>query len=175
MKILMVHNCYLLPGGEDEVVRAEKKMLESFGHQVVMYERSNEELKRLSILDKLSYSLKDIYWSHQSYSKIRKLIKEHRPQVSHIHNTFYAISPSVYQACNDERVPVVQTLHNYRFLCPIATFYRDGRVCEDCLTQGRKAAVKNRCWNRSYILSAILKNIVDEFYKREIVPTRTKD
>jgi glycosyltransferase involved in cell wall biosynthesis len=51
----------------------------------------------------------------------------------HVHNTFPLISPAAYYAASAENVPVVQTLHNYRFFCPAATLYRDGSVCESCL------------------------------------------
>src|SRR5581483_7006330 len=72
-------------------------------------------------------------WSRPAYRVLRELLRAHRPAVAHFHNTFPLISPAAYYACRAERVPVVQTLHNFRLLCPNALFFRDGRVCEDCL------------------------------------------
>ncbi len=72
-------------------------------------------------------------WSHKSAAELRAIIQRETPDVAHFHNTFPLISPSAYYACVDEKVPVVQTLHNYRLLCPSAVLFRDGHVCEDCL------------------------------------------
>ncbi len=174
MKILLIHNLYLQPGGEDEVVKTEKKMLEQFGHKVILYERYNKEIEAYNVFQKIKFTLTDIYWSKVSYKAIRKIIQKEKPDIAHIHNTFSVISPSVYQACHDENIPIVQTLHNYRFLCPIAIFYRSGKVCTDCLSTGRKAAVINRCWKNSYFMSFVLKRIIDKFYAKEIV-TKTID
>ncbi len=66
-------------------------------------------------------------------------MQRERPDIVHVHNTFPVISPAVYYAANEEGIPVVQTLHNYRMLCPAATLFRDGHVCEDCL--GKRSAL----------------------------------
>lgn len=168
MKILLIHNRYLEPGGEDEVVLAEKRMLEHFGHSVVFYERENREIKQLGFLAKIRFLFKDIYDSKRTYNEVRSLVQREKPDIAHVHNTFFMISPAVYDACRDEGVAVVQTLHNYRLLCPVGTFYRQGRICEDCLKVGRKAAVLNRCRKESYFQSLILKGIVDRLHAQKV-------
>lgn len=169
MKILIIHNYYLQPGGEDQVIEAERAMLEHFGHRVVYYSRSNSEISSWHSLQKARFALKDIYWSKKTYLEIRQLIKKEKPDLAHIHNTFVTISPSAYSACYDENIPIVQTLHNYRLLCPTAVFYRNGEICEKCLENGRKAAVINRCWKNSFFLSYVLKKIVDKFLERGFI------
>jgi glycosyltransferase involved in cell wall biosynthesis len=77
--------------------------------------------------------VKATLWNQAVYRELRALIRRERPQVAHFHNTFPLISPAAYYAARAEGVPVVQTLHNYRLLCPNALFFREGRVCEDCL------------------------------------------
>jgi glycosyltransferase involved in cell wall biosynthesis len=72
-------------------------------------------------------------WNRAAYRDLRDLIRRERPHVAHFHNTFPLISPAAYHAARAEGLPVVQTLHNYRLLCPNALFYRDNRVCEDCM------------------------------------------
>lgn len=57
-------------------------------------------------------------------------------EVVHVHNTLNLVSPAVYYAAKAMKVPVVQTIHNFRLLCPGATFYRDGHICEDCVEHG---------------------------------------
>lgn len=54
-----------------------------------------------------------------------------------------------YYAARSMKVPVVQTVHNFRLLCPGATFYRDGHICEDCVKNGLKCAVKYSCYRGS--------------------------
>lgn len=169
MNVLIIHNRYVYPGGEDEVVRAEQDILRRFGHDVVVYERHNDEISAMDAGRKARFLLKDVYWSQKTYHELRGLIRRHRPDVAHIHNTFYMVSPSVYQACSDSRLPVVQTLHNYRFLCPVATFYRRGNICHECLTQGRKAAVHHRCWDNSVIKTFFLTRLLDVYAEKDVV------
>jgi glycosyltransferase involved in cell wall biosynthesis len=132
MKILVVHNAYQQHGGEDIVVAAEPALLRDRGHEVISYRRSNDELKGRKGIGALGMAA-DTVWSFSSRTALREILENERPDVAHFHNTFPLISPSVYYACAEAGVPVVQTLHNYRLLCPGATFLRDGKVCEECL------------------------------------------
>jgi glycosyltransferase involved in cell wall biosynthesis len=127
--ILLVHNFYQEPGGEDEVFRAESDLLESRGHHVVRYTAHNDQLRQMGALKSAQATL----WNGAVYRELRRLIREVRPSVMHVHNTFPLVSPAAYYAAHAEKVPVVQTLHNYRLMCPSARFFRSGRVCEDCV------------------------------------------
>ena len=53
-------------------------------------------------------------------------------------------------------VPVVQTLHNYRLLCPAATFYRDGGPCEECVTHSLLRSVRHACYRDSRVMSGAI-------------------
>ena len=149
-KILIVHNYYQKPGGEDTVVKNEKRLLEEHGHEVKLYTRNNNELKEMSGIRKLLFPFL-IVFNCRTYREIRKLIKEKRIDIVHVHNTLSLISPSVYYAAKSRRVPVVQTIHNFRLLCPGAVFYREGHICEDCLKHGLGCAVKNGCYRGSRV------------------------
>ena len=70
-----------------------------------------------------------------------------------VHNTLSLISPSVYYAAFACRKPVVQTIHNFRLLCPAATFLREGKVCEDCVEKGLGCAVRYGCYRESRLQS----------------------
>jgi len=169
MNILIIHNSYQMHGGEDEVVRTETSMLERCGHKVTLFERCNADINRLSMVSKIQFVLQDILWSKRTYDNIKEVIKTKRPDLVHVHNTFFVVSPSVYAACYEEGVPIVQTLHNFRFLCPIGTFYRNGRVCEDCLRWGKKAVVFNRCWRNSLFFSFNLYRVIKKVEKGSIL------
>lgn len=146
--ILIVHNYYQIPGGEDTVVANEKQMLEDHGHKVVLYSRNNSELKEMSTLQKLMLPFTTVF-NPRTYRDIKHLIKTEKIDIVHVHNTLNLISPAVYYAARVMGVPVVQTIHNFRLLCPGATFYRDGHICEDCVSKGLMCSVKHRCYRNS--------------------------
>lgn len=146
--ILIVHNYYQIPGGEDTVVANEKKMLEKHGHKVILYSRNNAELKQMSKIRILFLPFTTVF-NLRTYQEIKKHIRRENIDLVHVHNTLNLISPAVYYAARSMKVPVVQTVHNFRLLCPGATFYRDGHICEDCVKNGLKCAVKYSCYRGS--------------------------
>lgn len=154
-KILMIHNFYQIGGGEHTVFENEVKMLRENGHEVLTYTRSNDELKSSKL--KLLLSPLSTIWSFKSYVEVRKLIKQNQIDVVHCHNTFPLISPSVYYAARSLKVPVIQTIHNFRFLCPNGTFYREGHICEECKKhQSFKTAWKHGCYRNSRLQTAVV-------------------
>lgn len=153
-KILIVHNFYKIPGGEDTVVANEKKLLEDNGHEVILYTRNNHELDHLSFFQKLLLPFKAVF-NRRTYHDIKKIIKEHNIDIVHVHNTLSIISPSVYYAAIKCEVPVVQTVHNFRLICPAATLYRDGHICEDCLHNGLHCAIMHKCYRHSRLQTLI--------------------
>ena len=132
VKILVVHNEYQQRGGEDAVVEAETQLLAENGHTVVRYMRKNKELQDRPGLLSLKTGIETV-WASRSYREVTSVLAKEKPDAAHFHNTQPLISPAAYYACAEARVPVVQTLHNYRLLCPSATLMREGEVCEACL------------------------------------------
>ena len=153
-RILLVHNYYKIPGGEDTVVNNEKCLLEENGHCVFLYTRSNKEMEDISALQKLFLPFSSIF-SLRTYKEIRKFIQKENIDLVHVHNTLTLISPSVYYAAFSCGVPVVQTMHNFRLLCPAATFVRNGRICEDCVDQGLGCAVRYGCYRDSRVQTLV--------------------
>lgn len=150
----MVHNYYQLSGGEDTVVSNEKKMLEDNGHEVVLYTRHNAEIKSMKLFKKVMLPFMSIF-NLKTYLDIKRIIVNEKIDIVHIHNTLHLISPAVYYAAVKCGVPVVQTVHNFRFLCPGAMLYRDGHICEDCISKGLVCALKNKCYRNSAIQTFI--------------------
>lgn len=169
MRILCLHNRYLYPGGEDAVFEAETALLRQKGHEVIVYEDTNQSIEHLPPLSKALFLAGDFFFNRSHYRRLKALIQERRPHIAHVHNTFYVLSPSIYQTCFEARVPVVQTLHNYRLLCPAATFFRDGQVCTECLTHGRGRAIVHRCFKGSLAAGLMLNRLIDGYYRRGIV------
>jgi len=150
MRILSVHNKYQIRGGEDESRESEERLLRDRGHQVEVYEESNDHLAAIGAAQ---VAIKTV-WSSEAYEIVRQRLKTTKHDLIHVQNFFPLISPSVYYAARAEGVPVVQTLRNYRLLCPNALFFRDGQVCEDCL--GKPVpypGVLHGCYRESRIAS----------------------
>lgn len=157
--VLMVHNFYQIGGGEHTVFNNEVELLQKNGHKVITYTRDNKEINS-SILKKILLPITTV-WSSRTYREIKKIIKKENIDIVHCHNTFPLISPSVYYAARKMNVPVVQTIHNFRFLCPKALFYRNGKVCEDCLISNNfKPAVKNNCYRDSKLQTIVITSML---------------
>src|SRR6266576_537646 len=148
MKIILVHNHYQRPGGEDVVFEQEHQLLVRTGHKVVTYCRSNWEVESYSGVKRLALAQRSI-WSGDTWRDFGELLRRESPDLVHIHNTQQMISPSIYDACREADVPVVQTLHNYRLLCSAGTFFRDGRICEECVDHGLWRGVLHACYRNS--------------------------
>jgi glycosyltransferase involved in cell wall biosynthesis len=153
MKILAVHNRYQRPGGEDQVFVDETALLEARNHRVLRYEVHNDQVERVNRLT----LAKDTVWNTSAYRELGALIRRERPDVVHFHNTLPLVSPAGYYAARAEGVPVIQTLHNYRLLCPVALFFRDGRVCEDCMGKAVPwPGVVHKCYRGSRAASGVI-------------------
>ncbi|WP_428425501.1 glycosyltransferase family 4 protein [Methylibium sp.] len=151
MRILLVHNRYSIRGGEDAVFDQECDLLRSNGHEVIEYTKDNRQIDNASLVKLAANSV----WASDSYSEVARLIERSKPDVVHVHNTLPQVSPSVYYAAARHAVPVVQTLHNYRLLCPNGLLLRDSAVCEECV--GRTIAwpaIRYKCYRESRPASA---------------------
>ena len=150
MKVLLVHNFYrsITPGGEDNVFRQEREMLRAAGIEVVCYTKSNDDVNEGDKLQVLRTAA-SMPWSERTYAELGDLVRREKPTLAHFHNTFPLITPSAYAACKDNGVPVVQTLHNYRFICCAGTFFREGKVCEICTAGKPWAGIQHRCYRGS--------------------------
>lgn len=152
MKIIIVHNRYKQPGGEDVVFEQERDLLERAGHKVLVYCRSNKDVDSYPGLTRLVL-LKKAIWSEDTYKDFGDMLRREKPDVVHVHNIWVLISPSIYGACKDAGVPVVQTFHNYRLMCPAGTFFRDGKTCEECLNHGQWRSVLHGCYRDSRVMT----------------------
>ncbi len=133
MKILVVHDFYssISPSGENGVVLAEIKLLKSRGHKVELFARANDGLRVMGtrglILGGLSTP-----WNPWAASALQEKVRDFRPDVVHVHNTFPLLSSAVFHAIGKSAARVL-TLHNFRLFCPNAIPLRDGGICTECL------------------------------------------
>jgi glycosyltransferase involved in cell wall biosynthesis len=148
MRVLQVHAGYRHPAGEDTVVTNEAELLRSAGHEVLTWSAAESTVSRVVALP-LSP------WNPITARQVRAVVAEFRPDVAHIHNTWYSLSPSVIAAIHDAGVPVVMSLHNYRLACVTGEMYRDGKVCTDCLQTSPLPGIVHGCYRNSRAASAV--------------------
>jgi glycosyltransferase involved in cell wall biosynthesis len=150
MRILLVHNRYRsgAPSGENRVVDQEGEALAAVGHEVVRFGRSSDEIGSWPVTKKALLPARTI-WSRETHHELKAVLREQRPDVVHVHNTFPLLSAAVLYACRDARVPVVATIHNYRLACANGTFFRQGAVCHDCADGLPARAVLHGCYRGS--------------------------
>lgn len=162
MRVLQVHNAYRQPGGEDQVVAAERELLEEHGHEVRIFGADNDAIgglwSRLAVAWKAPYD-------PVSRRRLAVEIENWRPDVVHVHNFFPLLTPAVFDACEEQGVPVVLTLHNFRLVCPGAFLYRQNAICEDCLGRHSWRAFRHRCYRGSFLASLAVVRMV-EFHRR---------
>ncbi len=145
MKVLVIHNSYKLLGGEDTVFNQEVKAYEELGYQVMTFHKSNRDLS--------FFDLFFCFWNPRPYFKIRRLVKRFKPDIVHVHNFIFKLSPSIFWAIN-KNARVYITIHNYRFLCPSGTLFINGRVDLS---------------SKSYL--GLLKNILKGVFQKSIFKT----
>lgn len=156
MRLLLCHNYYKLAGGEDRCFEDESALLKSMGHNVVCYTKRNDHITGLQQLKTATQAI----WNRQTVREIRALIRQHQIQLVHCTNSFPVISPSLYFACRKERVPVIQSLQNYRLFCSNSYFLRDGKVCEQCVGKNFPwPAIQHGCYRDSRIGSAVVSSM----------------
>lgn len=142
MRIAQLHTRYRQQGGEDVVVEAQRQALRTEGHPVREILADNPSGP---VAAGAAFALSA--WNPFAAARVAKEIERFRPDVAHVHNTWFAMSPSVIWTLHRQRIPVVMTLHNYRLACANSLFLRDGVPCTSCVDDSPAAAVKHRCYH----------------------------
>jgi glycosyltransferase involved in cell wall biosynthesis len=151
VRILQVHNHYALRGGEDSIADTEAEILESAGHVVEKVRVENPQ-RGIGAAKALISSP----WSRKQYRRMRRIASDWRPDIAHIHNTWFVLSPSIIRALKAEGIPVVMELQNYRQICVRAQLFRQGRFCTDCVGTHPWRGVMHRCYRESALQSAFV-------------------
>ncbi len=147
-RVLLLHNRYRQPGGEDAIVQAQAQLLRDRGHAVRVFEKDNREIDGYGLARKGMLFL-EMSGNSRSAKEVDEIAQSFKPDVALIHNTLPLLSPSVYAPLKRRNVKVIQYLHNFRLVCPAGTLFRDGKACTLCVDDGLKHAVTYRCWSNS--------------------------
>lgn len=130
MRILILFNRYVYRGGEDTYVEYLISLLKKRGHKVLLYEKDSRDIK--NIFDSLRAGI-GLFWNRETNLNIDRIIKSFDPDIAHFHNIYPLISPTAYRVCKRHSIPIIQTIHNYKFMCPKNSLYRDGSLCDLCV------------------------------------------
>ena len=164
MRILQIHNRYKISGGEDVTVESESFLLKKNNNVVDYFGVTNENIQGVKVKIKTAIN---VCYSREYSNKLSKRIKDFQPDIVHVHNFFPLLTPSIYDVSRLFGVPVIQTLHNYRIICPGSYMIRNGKICEDCLSGTAYKAALHGCYRDSRIGSLVVADMVQTHRKRE--------
>jgi glycosyltransferase involved in cell wall biosynthesis len=155
MKILLIHNFYSQTGGEDMYVLSLKKLLESKGHTIYLLKRENT-IKNSGIIQNVCTFI-NLFFNLTVEKELRNILEKEKPDIVHVHNIYYIISPQIYKICKEYNVPIIQTLHNYKLICPGAYLLnKNGSFCiHNSKNVNTIFKVINNCYNNSYLKSSV--------------------
>lgn len=154
MKVLFIHNQYRQHGGEDVALDLESALLKERGHDVHTVLFSNDAPSGMG--GALRSGMNAVY-NRKSARKVQQAIREFKPDIIHVHNWFFTASPSVFYAASKEGVPVIMTIHNYRFVCVNALLLRDNHPCELCVNKTFAVpGIRYKCYRNSASQSALV-------------------
>ena len=148
VKILLCHSHYQIRAGECLVVSSEADLLRAHGHQVVEFFRNNTAIRAMSLPQKLLLLFRGIN-NRRAAREITEIIQREKPDIAHVHNVFPLISPSIYRAIKRQNVPIVQTIHNFRFLCLNGLLFINNAPCHRCVHHSFMPGILRRCLRHS--------------------------
>ncbi|MEX2600425.1 MAG: glycosyltransferase family 4 protein [Balneolaceae bacterium] len=173
MKILQVHNAYRERGGEWEVFHSERELLADGGHEVTPFLKDNREALS-GLLPRIRQPFRTHY-SVRSREEVRKELRRCQAGLMHVHNFFPLLTPSIFDAALEERVPSVMTLHNYRLIHPNGQLMHDGKIDERSVRGSAWTCVPDGVYRNSILQTAVVAYMIEYHRKKGTwnrVPTR---
>lgn len=132
MKILLVHNYYRFKGGEEVYVNNLASLLRKKGHKVLLWTKDSRKVGSLGMRIKVALNM---FWNRQANKEFALVINRFKPDLIHFNNIFPLITPSIYYVAKKLKVPIVQTVHNFRYMFPKSILFRRGIECPVCLNR----------------------------------------
>lgn len=172
MRIIMAHKEYSIRSGASRHVFELTELLESAGHEVIPFsvvDKRNQpspyekyfvspadfSTPRFS-LPLFSKNFGRMLWSREAARKMKQLIADTKPDLVHVHNIYHQISPSILPVIKQAGIPIVQTLHDYKIMCPNYLMRAGDHICEKCKYRRYWQPFFQKCVKDSRIASAMV-------------------
>lgn len=174
MKILQINKFHYLKGGTERYVFSLARLLRQAGHEVISFSMkaennetspSSQYFSEAVNLDK--FNLKNIFkffYNREAAKKLDQLIKAERPEIAHLHNISHQLSSSVIKVLKKYNIPIVQTLHDYKLICPNYKLFSGGQACYKCHGGKYYSCLFNKCVKNSYAKSFLA--MLEAYYCR---------
>lgn len=185
MKVLLIHYRYFISGGPERYLFNLKSALESRGHEVIVFSIKNSKNEQSKyekyFVDNIGKSnevfinnypknLKTYidligreFYSFKVGRKLKKLIKETKPDICYLLVYKRALSPSVISICNKFKIPIINRISDYNTVCGNGSLYRNGSFCDLCL-KNEKSCLKYKCI-KGKTLYSLMRYLSIKFHK----------
>jgi len=165
LNVLNVSQNYFVKGGSDSYFLSLGDLLSQRGNSVVPFCAKSEkdlpsdwarffpigaDFESPSVLDVVQY-----HYSGAARRKLRELISNNKFDVAHLHIYYGKLTSSILSVLKDANIPIVQTVHDYKLICPVYSCSRGGNPCEACQGKEYWHALVYKCNRGSYLRSAI--------------------
>lgn len=141
-KVLIAYNYHRHGGGSDAVADRTVELLKKRGHKVQTFIRSSKEL--IDLKGKIRAFSSSLY-PRKTIREFENLLDSFEPDVVNVHEIYPLISPWIFKKIKERNIRLVMTCHDYRLSCPVATHFRDGKVCFDCVNGKEINCIINNC------------------------------
>lgn len=179
MKVLQINSGHYRRGGADVVYLNTTDLLRENGHEVYCFSMKDEknlpakeekwfaesmDLRQASTMQKIK-AVPSFVHNREAAHKLEQLLQEFKPDIAHIHLYLGKLSSSILPVLKRHGIPVVFSVHDYRFICP-AYLFLDGQnqVCERCKSGFYMNCTIRKCSEGNFFQSLLLS--ADAYYRK---------
>ena len=182
MKILMINKFHYLRGGSERAVFDLMKLLEINGHQVINFSMRDKKnvaskydkffIKNVNFEKFNVINIIKFFYNYEAVNKLKKLVEAEKPDIAHLHNIAHQISPAIISVLKKNNIPIAQTLHDYKLICPNSRLFSQGKICEKCQSGKYYNCFFGKCAHDSWVKSflgmseAYLNNSLFKYYNK---------
>ncbi|MFH0854005.1 MAG: glycosyltransferase family 4 protein [bacterium] len=189
MKILLINKYYYLRGGAERYFFDLKDLLEKNGHTVILFSMAHEKNERtkyekyfadrvefidvsLASLINIGINCFKFFYNWDAVLKLEHLIKDEKPDIAHIHNIAHQLSPAIINMLRKHKVPIIQTIHDYKIVCPAYLLFYGGAECRVCSGGKYYRCFLKKCLKNSRLKSFIF--MCEAYFHNKILKTYDK-
>jgi len=163
MKILQINKFYFLKGGSERYLFDLSKLLKQKGHKVIPFSMKDERnlpseyseyfieninLHKFNIINIIKF-----FYNYEAVRNLEELIRREKPDIAHLHNIAHQLTPAIINVLKKNNIPVVQTLHDYKLICPNSKLFTNGKYCEACRGGRYYNCFLRNCMHKSRAMS----------------------